>query len=211
MSAIRVKGLLVGMVQTNCYIVYNEETKRAVIVDPGDRSDLIIGECKELGLSPELILLTHGHFDHMMAAEAVRDEWNIKVCVCEKELDVIRDGTKNMMIRYYRKNYGLEPDMTVKEGDVIEAAGYSWKVFETPGHTVGSCCYYIEDEKVLFSGDTLFKTSYGRVDFPTGDAMAMLSSVKRLLTLPDDVAVYPGHVDTTTIGYEKKFNPLARY
>jgi len=211
MSAIRVKGLLVGMVQTNCYIVYNEETKRAVIVDPGDRADLIIGECRELGLSPELILLTHGHFDHMMAAEAVRDEWNIKVCVCEKELDVIRDGTKNMMIRYYRKNYGLEPDMTVKEGDVIEAAGYSWKVFETPGHTVGSCCYYIEDEKVLFSGDTLFKTSYGRVDFPTGDAMAMLSSVKRLLTLPDDVAVYPGHVDTTTIGYEKKFNPLARY
>lgn len=211
MSEIRVKCLLVGMVQTNCYLIYDEETKRAVILDPGDKAETIIDECKSLELKPELILLTHGHFDHIMAAEAVRDEWGIKICACEKELEVLRDGTKNMMIRYYRKNYSLEPDMTVKDGDVIEAAGFQFKVMETPGHTIGSCCYYMEEEKVLFSGDTLFHTSYGRVDMPTGDAMAMLASVKKLLTLPDGVIVYPGHMDATSIEYEKKHNPLARY
>jgi len=211
MSKICVKSLLVGMVQTNCYLVYDEETKRAVIVDPGDRADQIISECKSLELKPELILLTHGHFDHIMAAEAVRDEFGIKICACEKELEVLRDATKNMMIRYYRKNYTLEPDMTVKEGDTVEAAGFTWKVLETPGHTIGSCCYYIEEAKVLFAGDTMFRTSYGRVDMPTGDGMAMLSSVKRLLTLPEDVTVYAGHMGDTTIGYEKQHNPLARY
>lgn len=211
MSEIRVKCLVVGMVQTNCYLVYDEETKRAVIVDPGDAAETIISGCRNLELKPEAILLTHGHFDHIMAAETLKKEWELKIYACEKELEVLRDGAKNMMMTYYRKSYSLEPDVTVKEGDTFEAAGFTWKVFETPGHTIGSCCYYLEKEEVLFSGDTLFHTSYGRVDFPTGSAMDMLASVKKLLALPENVIVYPGHMDETTIGYEKKYNPLARY
>lgn len=211
MSEIRVKCLVVGMVQTNCYLVYDEETKRAVIVDPGDAAETIISGCRNLELKPETILLTHGHFDHIMAAETLKKEWELKIYACEKELEVLRDGAKNMMMTYYRKSYSLEPDVTVKEGDTFEAAGFTWKVFETPGHTIGSCCYYLEKEEVLFSVDTLFHTSYGRVDFPTGSAMDMLASVKKLLALPENVIVYPGHMDETTIGYEKKYNPLARY
>lgn len=211
MGEIRVKGMVVGMVQTNCYLVYDEETKRAVIVDPGDGADVISSQCKNLGLKPEAILLTHGHFDHIMAASALKEEWGLKIYACEKELEVLRDGKKNMMMTYYRKSITLEPDVTVRDGETFEAAGAVWTAYETPGHTIGSCCYYLEKEAILFSGDTLFQTSYGRVDFPTGNAMDMLASVKKLLTLPENVMVYPGHLGETTIGHEKKYNPLARY
>lgn len=212
MSEIRVKTMVVGTVATNCYLVYDNETKRAVIVDPGDRANEIIDECKTLGIKPEAILLTHGHFDHIMAAPGVKDEWDIPIYASEKELEVLSDGSKNMMGTYYRKQFSLSPDVTVKDGDKLELAGFTWSVLETPGHTIGSCCYYIEAEEVLFSGDTLFHMSYGRVDFPTGSSQDMLDSVRRLLhTLPDQVMVYPGHVDATTIGFEKKYNPLARF
>ena len=145
------------------------------------------------------------------AAEELKKEWGIKICACEKELEVLRDSKKNLMMDYYRKDYTLEPDLTVCDGETFEAAGVTWKVIETPGHTIGSCCYYIESEDLLFAGDTLFRTSYGRVDLPTGDAMSMLASVKKLLTLPETVKVYPGHMGVTSIEYEKKHNPLARY
>lgn len=212
MSEIRVKTKVVGMVGTNCYLVYDEESRRAVIVDPGDAEAVISGECRNLKIKPEGILLTHGHFDHIMAADGLRKKWGAKIYACEKELEVLQDSSKNLVENYYREPYSLTPDVTVKEGDVIELAGFSFKVMETPGHTIGSCCYYIEDQEVLFSGDTLFQLSYGRIDFPTGSARDMMASVKRLLReLPETVMVYPGHMDATTIGYEKKYNPLARY
>lgn len=212
MSKMRVKTLVVGMVGTNCYLVYNEETKQAVIVDPGDSAGQISEECKNLGLKPEAILLTHGHFDHIMAAKELKDEWGLKIVATEKEVEILTDCEKNLVTNYYRTPFTLTPDVTVKEGEVFEAAGFSFRVLETPGHTIGSCCYYVEDEEVLFSGDTLFQMSYGRIDFPTGSSRDMVQSVKRLLTtLPDNVMVYPGHMDATSIGFEKKYNPLARY
>ena len=104
------------------------------------------------------------------------------------------------------------PDVTLLDNEEFELIGFRWKMFVTPGHTIGSCCYYIADEDVLFSGDTLFAMSYGRVDLPTGNAMDMLASVKKLLTtLPEATMVYPGHNGPTTIAHEKKYNPLARY
>jgi len=163
-----------------------------------------------LGLKPEAILLTHGHFDHIMAAKELKETWNVPIYACEKEIDVLTDGQKSLVAGYFREPYTITPDVTVKEGDELSIAGFTWKVFETPGHTIGSCCYYIEKESVLFSGDTLFAGSYGRTDFPTGSGRQIAESVRRLLsTLPDDTMVYPGHMDTTTIGFEKKYNPLS--
>ena len=196
MSEIRIKTLVVGMVGTNCYLVYDHETKRAAVIDPGDGAGQIANMAVSLGLKPEAILLTHGHFDHIMAAKELKETWNVPIYACEKEIDVLTDT--------------ITPDVTVKEGDELSIAGFTWKVFETPGHTIGSCCYYIEKEEVLFSGDTLFAGSYGRTDFPTGSGRQIAESVRRLLsTLPDDTMVYPGHMDTTTIGFEKKYNPLS--
>ena len=163
-----------------------------------------------LGLKPEAILLTHGHFDHIMAAKELKETWNVPIYACEKEIDVLTDGQKSLVAGYFREPYTITPDVTVKEGDELSIAGFTWKVFETPGHTIGSCCYYIKKESVLFSGDTLFAGSYGRTDFPTGSGRQIAESVRRLLsTLPDDTMVYPGHMDTTTIGFEKKYNPLS--
>lgn len=210
MSEMRIRTLVVGMVGTNCYLVYDEESKRAAIIDPGDHAEKISAECTKYGLKPEAILLTHGHFDHILAADELREEYGIKIYACKKELEVLTDGEKSLVSAYFRQPYSLMPDELVQDGDVIEAAGFSFEVLETPGHTVGSCCYYVKDEAVLFSGDTLFHLSYGRIDFPTGSGMAMQSSVTRLLReLPEDVMVYPGHMDQTTIGFEKKYNPLA--
>ena len=211
MSDIRIKTCVLGQVSTNCYLVYDDQTKEGVVIDPADNAPYILNKCSELGITLTAVLLTHGHFDHIMAAEELKKEWGIKICACEKELEVLRDSKKNLMMDYYRKDYTLEPDLTVCDGETFEAAGVTWKVIETPGHTIGSCCYYIESEDLLFAGDTLFRTSYGRVDLPTGDAMSMLASVKKLLTLPETVKVYPGHMGVTSIEYEKKHNPLARY
>ncbi len=212
MSEIRVKKLEVGTIITNCYLVYNEETKQAVIVDPGDSAPMIIETCEELGVMPEAILLTHGHFDHMMAVDPLREKWShVKLYSSEAEREVLGDSTKNLMKKWYRKDYTLTPDVTFQDNEEFELIGAKWQMLLTPGHTCGSCCYYLADEEVLFSGDTLFQRSYGRVDLATGDAMQMLASVKRLLTLPDDVMVYPGHAGETVIGFEKKNNPLARY
>ena len=206
-----VKVLQVGPIGTNCYILEDEKARAAAIIDPGDEAGRILPVIEDDGVDVKYILLTHGHFDHIMAAEELKKEWGIKICACEKELEVLRDSKKNLMMDYYRKDYTLEPDLTVCDGETFEAAGVTWKVIETPGHTIGSCCYYIESEDLLFAGDTLFRTSYGRVDLPTGDAMSMLASVKKLLTLPETVKVYPGHMGVTSIEYEKKHNPLARY
>lgn len=212
MSNLRVKSLVVGMVETNCYVIYNEETKEAVIVDPGDEPKQISAKCREYGVKPVTILLTHGHFDHIMAADALKEEWGLKIYASKKEVEVLTDGNKNLMLKWYRKQYSLMPDVTLLDNEEFELIGFTWKMFVTPGHTIGSCCYYIADEDVLFSGDTLFAMSYGRVDFPTGNAMDMLASVKKLLTtLPEETMVYPGHNGPTTIAHEKKFNPLARY
>ena len=205
----QIKSATFGQLQNNCYLVTDEASGRSALVDCTEYSDKMkdfIGDAKL-----DYILLTHGHFDHIMAAEELKKEWGIKICACEKELEVLRDSKKNLMMDYYRKDYTLEPDLTVCDGETFEAAGVTWKVIETPGHTIGSCCYYIESEDLLFAGDTLFRTSYGRVDLPTGDAMSMLASVKKLLTLPETVKVYPGHMGVPSIEYEKKHNPLARY
>ena len=207
---LEVKSLTLGAYQTNCYIIRDNASSRCCLIDPGYDADTVLDKLTELGLTVEAILLTHGHFDHMMAAKELKEAWHVPIYACEKEIEVLSDSRKSLVSSYYREPYTLTPDITVKEGDELSIAGFTWKVFETPGHTIGSCCYYIEKESVLFSGDTLFAGSYGRTDFPTGSGRQIAESVRRLLsTLPDDTMVYPGHMDTTTIGFEKKYNPLS--
>ena len=204
-----IKRLIVGMVQTNCYIAVHPETKEAVIVDPGDEAARIEDALAQTGAKAKAILLTHGHFDHVTAMEELRRDLGVPVYACEQEQAVLADPDKNLSVQFQGGGLHLKADMLLKDGETFEAAGYTFQMLHTPGHTKGSCCYYIKDEDVLFSGDTLFCGSVGRTDFPGGSSTEIVRSLHKLVdTLPEDTEVFPGHDTSTTIGYEKRYNPF---
>lgn len=197
------------MIGTNCYLVINEETKESVMVDPGAYPAKVKNAVKEQGLKLKAVLLTHAHFDHIMGLSDVMEDVKVPVYVEEADLPMMTDGESNLSSTYVRGGYRFEEAVSVSDGQQLEIAGFQFRVIHTPGHTPGGCCYYMEQEGVLFSGDTLFQTSVGRSDFPGGSASALVRSVKeKLLVLPEETHVYPGHMEETTIGYEKLHNPF---
>lgn len=209
MAEIIVQNLVLGMVATNTYFLMNPETKEMLLADPADEAEAIERKVSAIGGKPTAVLLTHGHYDHMLAADAVRQKYGIQVYVHELDEPVLEDAALNLS-GFWSRPYTMKADCLVKEGDVLRLAGFEIRVMHTPGHTQGSACYYFPEQKILLSGDTLFCESYGRTDFPTSSAGDMQKSVRRLLTeLPEDTAVYPGHQCSTSIDMEKRFNPLA--
>ncbi|WP_178625614.1 MBL fold metallo-hydrolase [Frisingicoccus sp.] len=203
-----IRMMVLGPVQTNCFFLINEDTKEVLIIDPADRAQKIIEWINSEGLKPVAILLTHGHFDHIMGMAGVKNEYHIPVYASKDEVEVLANPQLNvstMMGAYI----SLTADELFADGDVLELAGMKLKVISTPGHTIGSVCFYMEEEKVLISGDTLFEASVGRSDFPTGSSRQLIESIKtRLFVLPDDTDVFPGHGGTTSIAYEKAHNPF---
>ena len=156
-----IRMMVLGPVQTNCYFLINEDTKEVLIVDPADRAQKIIEWINSEGLKPVAILLTHGHFDHIMGVQGVKKEYGIPVYASKDEVEVLADPQINvstMMGAYL----SMKADELFSDGDVLELAGMKLKVISTPGHTIGSVCFYMEEEKVLISGDTLFEASVGR-------------------------------------------------
>ena len=205
----KVEKYVVGIIGTNCYLVINEDTKEAVMIDPGGYPQNLKNEIKEKDLKIQAVLLTHAHFDHIMGLSDVIKDFQVPVYVEEMDKDMMTDGNKNLSGNYVNGGFRFADVKTVKDGQVLEIAGFQFQVIHTPGHTPGGCCYYVEKEGVLFSGDTLFRASVGRSDFPGGSASDLVRSVKeKLLILPDETHVYPGHMDETIIGYEKLYNPF---
>ena len=208
MKKLELQKCIVGSDYTNCYFLKNKETGELLIVDPGDAADMIERKVSEMQGKPVGILLTHGHFDHIMAADEVRKKYNIPIYASEKEETTLLNPKVNLSV-FGHGSCTLDADVYLKDLQVVELAGFSVQMIETPGHTVGSCCYYLKEEGVLFSGDTVFQGSVGRTDFPEGSTAAIVRSLHRLLdTLPDETEVYPGHDASTTIGYEKRYNPF---
>ena len=212
MADFKIKSAVLGAVSTNVYFLINEETKEVLLVDPADEAKLIIRYLDGEVLKPAAILLTHGHFDHILAAAPLREHYHIDIYCHEEENPLLEDPLMNSSALFdSRHPYSLSPDHTLKDGDELTLAGFPFRVLHTPGHTAGSCCFYFPEEGILFSGDTLFYGSYGRTDLPTGDDRQMEASVNRLLDeLPPKTTVFPGHGPKTQIGFEKKYNPLAR-
>lgn len=208
MGNITVKHMVLGSVSTNCYIMYHNDTKKAVVIDPADSAGRIAQTVSESGLHVEAILLTHGHFDHILAAGELKQLWGCKIVAHEEEKDVAADAQQNLSSQF-GAGYTVTVDETVTDNEMLRVAGLDVQVLHTPGHTKGSVCYYLPDEGILFSGDTLFAGSVGRSDFPTGSGATLVRSVReKLMPLPDETQVLPGHGDASTIGYEKENNPF---
>ena len=206
----KIQHSVLGMCATNTYYVYDDGTKRGLIVDPADSPDTIIAKADSLSMIPEAILITHGHFDHVLAMNKVREHYGIKVYAGLTEKQVLHDMAMNLT-----SSFGMgqifDADIYLKDGEEFETAGYHIKAIEVPGHTIGGMCYYFDKQGVLFSGDTLFCESVGRSDFPGGSASALCRGIKdKLFILPEHTKVYPGHMDETTIGNEIKYNPFCR-
>ena len=196
-----IKTLPVGQLETNCYVVTNEKTLESVVIDPGDEANTILDYLESNHLRCAAIFVTHGHYDHVGAVEALREETGAPVYMNPRD-DASRAVDAHMI-------YRMQPgDKAYDEGDTVEAAGLRFDVMATPGHTPGGVTLRCED--ALFTGDTLFKGSCGRTDLPGGDMEQELSSLRRICELPGDYEVYPGHMDSSTLERERAFNYYCR-
>lgn len=192
-----------GELVTNAYILFSEEDGKAVLFDAPAEPERILDYLEKHNLSLEYIFLTHAHFDHILALDQLKKATGAKVVVHELEEKYLNDSSLNLA---NVKLPHLSADVLVKDGDIIEFCGTNIKVIHTPGHTTGGVCYLFDE--TLISGDTLFLKSIGRFDFPLGSFEEEIRSIKeKLMVLPDEIKVYPGHGFSTTIGRERKENP----
>lgn len=209
MSLLKCDFRVVGPIQTNCYFLYREDTKECLIIDPGYEADKIEAYVQKKQLHVVGILLTHGHFDHITAADEVRKKFQTKIYASGKEKELMADPRMNVSVMM-GESVSLKADVWLEDGQELEMLGETMRCILTPGHTGGGMCFYFPRACMLFSGDTLFQESVGRTDFPTGSSRELIRSVReKLLVLPEAVRVYPGHGLMTTIRDEQMFNPYA--
>lgn len=201
-----IKRLITPGKSSNCYLVSCDITKKTVIIDPGTGSDIILSKIKELDLEASLIVLTHGHHDHIGAVENLRKELKINVAIHKNDAEKLTDPIKNRSL-YHGANVILTPaEIVLKDNQKLKVGDMEIIVLHTPGHTPGGIC--LLTEQGLFSGDTLFYETIGRADLPGGNLQDLINGIKdKLMDLEDEVQVYPGHGDSTSIGQERRINP----
>lgn len=204
------KNFVLGPVNCNCYVVADENKKEGFIVDIGGRGDFVFSKIEKMGISIKYIFCTHGHFDHVAGISAFKKLLNIPVCLNKKDLPLYEN------VKEQTDMFGFEdveqpptpPEIFYSDDDEFLVGDIKCKILETPGHTKGGVSIYLPDNKILFSGDTLFESSVGRTDLPGSSHFDIINSIKnKLLVLPDDISVFPGHGRPTKIGDEKIYNP----
>ncbi len=210
------KKMVLGPVQTNCYLFFNNDLKEAIVFDPGDRGDRVFASVKEEGAVLKAVLLTHGHFDHITGVPAlmrmVKDEgWDTELCASEDEKDILSDAILNCsgsLMGYEDGGISLKADRWLKDNENLSYAGFNIQCIKTPGHTEGSMSFFLPDNRMLICGDTVFEGSVGRTDLPTGSDKDLMRSIReRIAVLPEFTYILPGHGEETTIRDEKVYNP----
>ena len=207
----KIDRLVLGEFETNCYILRSSEQQmECLIIDTGLDVRPLLDFLDKNKLNPVAVILTHGHIDHITGVNELRERFpSIAVYIHKLDAELLTDSVSNLSFMTGESFSTDQADFLVDEPDIIEKAGIQLRVIHTPGHTPGGICLYSQKDNVIFVGDTLFADSVGRTDFPGGDMRRLIESVKdKLLILPDETVVYPGHGPTTTIGREKKSNPF---
>lgn len=201
------EAMSVGSFMANCYIVGSNKTKEAAIIDPGADFNRIDNKIKELGLIPKIIILTHAHGDHIGAVADLKAKYSIPVYIHEYDAEFLSDSSINLTKMLFRKDLSINPDVKLKDGDIIQLSDLEFEIIHTPGHTPGGICIKIEN--IILTGDTLFNKSIGRTDFPGGSFEDIISSIKnKIFKYSDDTIIYPGHNSPSTIKSEKQGNPF---
>ncbi len=209
----KIDRLVLGEYETNSYVLRrNRQAMDCLIIDTGLEADELVDFLRANKLNPTAVVLTHGHADHITGLEILRQSYpHIKVYIHKLDAGMLTGTMSNLSELTGRPFSTGSADFFLEEGGTIELAGIKLKVFHSPGHTPGGICLYSEDEAIVFVGDTLFADSVGRTDFPGGSMSQLIKSIKeKLLTLPDETVVYPGHGPATTIAQEKAYNPFLR-
>lgn len=210
MSEIKVGCLTLGMLGNNTYFLHREGEYDCILIDPARDGEMLVTKLREKGLTIKAIFLTHAHFDHIVGVEGVKKLSDAPIYGSAIDAEAFLDPEKNLSTEYVHKGISIKLDHELLEGEEISIGNMKCKVFITPGHTPGSACFYFEDDHLLFSGDTLFFENIGRTDFPNGSMSDEVRSVERLLKLPPETKVYPGHNDFTTIEHERQYNPYSQ-
>ncbi|MBI4643004.1 MAG: MBL fold metallo-hydrolase [Deltaproteobacteria bacterium] len=203
------KALMVGLLEVNCYILGDEETKEAVVIDPGGDEDEILEALKIHGLQLKTIIDTHGHFDHVDANQPLKDATGAAIAIHEADAAMLAKPSAEAMFFTGNRLRLSQADILLKEGDVLSFGKYRLKVLHTPGHTPGGISLVMEGSPLVYVGDLLFQGSIGRTDFPGGSFEDLINAVKtKIFPLGDNYTVYPGHGPVTTVGQERKYNPF---
>ncbi|OJV62155.1 MAG: MBL fold metallo-hydrolase [Clostridiales bacterium 38-18] len=201
--------IAVGAYAANCFIVGDEETRIGMVIDPGGEAERIYKKIEDLGLSIAYIVLTHAHGDHIGGVEKLKKLTSAPVLLHHDEEEMLKTPSLNLTQSMNGPTVAMTADRTIGEGEVLSVGGLKCKVIHTPGHTIGGICLYFDKEKILFSGDTLFYGSIGRTDLPGGSHKQLIQGIlNKLMILEDQVAVYPGHGASSSIGFERKRNPF---
>lgn len=197
----------VGELGTNCYILVNHDRGECVVFDPAAEADALIEIFHSPGFQLKAIFLTHGHYDHIGAVKALKDAFGVPVYASREENEQVLGDLSVNLSAMFGNPMTLQADEVLRDGQKVDIIGTTLTCILTPGHTAGGMCYYCEELQSAIVGDTLFCGSVGRTDFPTGNGMVLLQSIReKLYTLPDETKIFPGHMDGSTIGWEKKSN-----
>ena len=205
----RITNLPSGALQANTYLAVDEKTNEGFIVDPGGYNKVLTKEVRDNDVKIKYIILTHGHSDHICGVNEHKAEFPDAKIVAYKDEEAMLENPNLNQSPGFGVPYSTKADILVSDGDELKVGDVTLKFIHTPGHTEGGMCIFVEEAKALFSGDTLFRQSIGRTDFPGGSYKEIMDSIrKKLFLLPDDTNVFPGHMGTTSIGFEKENNPF---